>query len=99
MSTYVRTFELVNEKAVSLSLSLDPEIVFGDFEQAIKQALDLSFLTAEFRGYYFHFSQALMRNFRAIGVQQAYRSDDGAFRFLRRTAALAFVPVQCVKLA
>ena len=61
MSTYVRTFELVNEKAVSLSLSLDPEIVFGDFEQAIKQALDLSFLTAEFRGYYFHFSQALMR--------------------------------------
>ena len=80
-ATYVRMFKLVKEKAVSLSLSLDPEIVLGDFEQAIKQAVDLCFLTAEFMGCYFHFSQALMRKFQAIGLQQAYRSDYEACKF------------------
>ena len=98
-TTYVRTFELVKEKAVSLSLSLDPKIVLSDFEQAIKQAVDLCFLTAEFKGCYFHFSQALMRRFQAIGLQQAYSSDDEACRFLRRTADLAFVPVWFVRIA
>ena len=47
----------------------------------------------------FHLSQALMRKFQAIGLQQTYRSDEEACRFLRRTAALAFVPVRFVRLA
>ncbi len=96
-ATYVKTFELMKDKAVSLSV--DPEIVLGDFEQAIKQAVDLCFLSAEFRGCYFHFSQALMRKFQAVGLQQVYRSDEEACRFLIRTAALAFVPVRFVRLA
>ena len=46
----LRVFELVKNKTVSLSLSLDPKTVLGDFEQGIKQAVDLCFLSAEFRG-------------------------------------------------
>ena len=48
---------------------------------------------------YYRFSQALMRKFQNIGLQVAYREDANVNRFLRRTAALAFVPVRFVRLA
>ena len=59
---YIRAFELVKQRATSLHISVDPEIVLADFELAIKQAVELCFPTTDFGGCYFHFSQALMRN-------------------------------------
>ena len=98
-ATYVRAFELVKQKAHSLHVSLEPQIILSDFELAIKQAVELSFPTTDFRGCYYHFSQALMRKFQNIGLQVAYREDANVNRFLRRTAALAFVPIRFVRLA
>ncbi len=98
-ATYARAFELVKQKAQSLQVSLQPRITLSDFELAIKQAVELSFPTTEFRGCYYHFSQALMRKFQNLGLQVDYRQDEDANRFLRRTAALAFVPVRFVRLA
>ena len=40
-----------------------------------------------------------MRKFQNIGLQVAYREDANVNRFLRRTAALAFVPIRFVRLA
>ena len=97
--TYSRLFELVKQKVVSFGLSLDPSKFLGDFELAIKQSVDLTFPLAEFKGCYFHFTQALMRKFQTIGLQVAYRSDEEAKQFLRKTAALAFVPTKFVRLA
>ena len=71
----------------------------GDFELAIKQAVDLSFPMSNFKGCYFHFSQAIMRKFQALGLQMAYRNNEEAKRFLRKTAGLAFVPIRFVRLA
>ena len=97
--TYSRLLELVKRKTVSLELNLSPSKFLGDFELAIKQAVDLCFPLADFKGCYFHFSQALMRKFQALGLQVAYRSDEEAKQFLRTTAALAFVPIRFVRLA
>ena len=95
----MRVLELVKQKADSLQVSLEPQIVLSDFELAIKQAVELSFPTTDFRGCYYHFSQALIRKFQNCGLQVAYREDANVNRFLRRTAALAFVPVHFVRLA
>ena len=95
-ATYVRVLELEKQKADSLQVSLEPQIVLSDFELAIKQAVELSFPTTDFRGCYYHFSQALMRK---CGLHVAYREDANVNRFIRRTAALAFVPVCFVRLA
>ena len=97
--TYSRLLELVKRKTVSLELNLSPSKFLGDFELAIKQAVDLCFPLADFKGCYFHFSQALMRKFQALGLRVAYRSDEEAKQFLRTTAALAFVPIRFVRLA
>ena len=74
--TYSRLLELVKRKTVSLELNLSPSKFLGDFELAIKQAVDLCFPLADFKGCYFHFSQALMRKFQALGLQVACRSDE-----------------------
>ena len=98
--TYSRLLELVKRKTVSLELNLSPSKFLGDFKLAIKQAVDLCFPLADFKGCYFHFSQALMRKFQALGYRYiAYRSDEEAKQFLRTTAALAFVPIRFVRLA
>ena len=81
-ATYVRAFELVKQKAHSLYVSHEPQIILSDFELAIKQAVELSFPTTDFRGCYYHFSQALMRKFQNIGLQVAYREDANVNRFL-----------------
>ena len=97
--TYSRLLELIKQKTVSLGFNLAPSRFLGDFELAIKQAVDLRFPLADFKGCYFHFSQALMRKFQALGLQMEYRNDDEAKQFLRTTAALAFVPTRFMRLA
>ena len=97
--TYVRLFDVVKQKAISLHENFEPDIILSDFELAIKQAVELSFPVTEFRGCYYHFSQALMRKFQNLGLQVAYREVQEVNQFLRRTAALAFVPVRYVRLA
>ena len=44
-ATYV---ELVKQKAHSLHVCLEPQIILSDFELAIKQAVELSFPTTDF---------------------------------------------------
>lgn len=97
--TYSRLLELIKQKTVSLGFNLAPSRFLGDFELAIKQAVDLCFSLADFKGCYFHFSQVLMRKFQALGLQMEYRNDDEAKWFFHTTAALAFVPTRFARLA
>ncbi len=55
--------------------------------------------TAEIKGCYYHYCQCLNRKIQQIGLQAAYREDADLNRFVRRTAALAFVPPRYVRLA
>ena len=90
--TYQRTLELLKKKAEELHLDLSPSVVLSDFELAIIQAAELSFPTADIKGCYYHYCQCLNRNVQNLGLQVAYREDHHLNSFIRKTAALAFVP-------
>ena len=92
------TRDYLNSSSERRSL-LSSNCLLASFLEAVKQAVDLCFPLADFKGCYFHFSQALMQKFQALGLQVAYRSDEETKQFLRTTAALAFVPIRFVRLA
>lgn len=63
-----------------------------DFESAIWGALRKVLPTVKIMGCVFHWTQALWRKIQALGLQSAYTSDNGTFKFLRRVMALPFLP-------
>jgi len=81
---------MVKEAALDLGLNLTPFSVLSDFEQALINGLWLNFLTAERRGCYYHYSQAIWQKIQALGLQEEYRSEDRSF--VQKTPAL-FPPV------
>ena len=97
--TYQRMLTMVQQKATSLGTVLDPPAFLADFELAIKQAVQLAFPTAEYKGCYFHFCQALMRKVQSLGLQVQYQNDTELRTFIKKVAALAFVPPRFVRVA
>ena len=97
--TYQRMLTLVKQKATSLGTVLDPPAFLADFELAIKQAVQLAFPTAEYQGCYFHFCQSLMRRVQRLGLQVQYQDDSELRSFIKKVAALAFVPPRFVRVA
>ena len=97
--TYQDVFEVLKEKCADLDLQLGPTTVMSDFELAIIHAVELAFPLTTPKGCFFHFCQCLNRKIQALGLQVAYREDAGIRSFVRKTAALAFVPVRFVPLA
>ena len=67
---YNRMFMMVKEAALNLGLKLSPLSVLSDFEQA------LNFPTAQYRGCYYHYSQAIWRKVQASGLQEEYKAED-----------------------
>ena len=99
-STYNRMFMMVKEAALNLGLDLTPSSVLSDFEQALTNALRLNFPTAEHRGCYHQYSQAIWRKVQALGLQQEYISEDGILKsFVQKTAATCFVPPSFIRVA
>ena len=97
--TYERAMNLVRQKADVLQLTLNPQTV-SDFEQPIKQAIQLTFPDAQFQGCYYHFCQAIMQKTHTLGLQVQYQDDTlGLKSFIRKTAALAFVPIPFIHFA
>ena len=92
--TYERVFRIIQEKADQLGLNLMPQTVLSDFELAIMQALRTIFPAAVVKGCYFHFCQALMRKVQHLHLQIPYQQNGDVRVFVRKTAALAFVPLR-----
>ena len=93
-------FMMVKESALDLGLDLTPSSVLSDFEQALINAFRLNFRTAEHRGCYYHYSQAIWQKVQALGLQEEYRSEDGILKaFVQKTAATCFVPPSFVRVA
>ena len=58
-ATYNRMSMMVKEAALNLGLELTPLSVLSDFEQALINSVRLNFPTAQHRGCYYHYSQAI----------------------------------------
>ena len=81
-------------------LDLTPSSVLSDFEQAFMDALQLNFPTAEHRGCYYHYSQAIWQKVQALGLQEECSSEDGILKsFVQNTEATCFVPPKFVRVA
>jgi len=80
--------DLVNTAGLSVRVNT----VVSDFEKALWRAVMEMLPQVNHRGCLFHWSQAIMRKMRALGLQTAYQTDRKTHRFCRSLFALAFLP-------
>ena len=74
-ATYNRTFMTVKEAVLNFGLELTPSSVLSDFEQALINSIRLNFPTAQHRGCYYHYSQAIWQKVQALGLQEEYKAE------------------------
>ena len=93
--TYERVFMILAQKAQNaFGIDFAPSIIVSDFEIAIMQAAKTVFPAVATKGCYFHFCQALLRKLQQLGLQTTYQQNQEVSSFVRRTAALAFLPLR-----
>ena len=77
--------------------SWPPSSVLSDFEQAL---IRLNFPTAQHRGCYYHYSQAIWQKVQALGVWEEYKAEDEILKsFVQKTAAICFIPPAYIRVA
>jgi hypothetical protein len=91
--TYVRLFNLLKTEAIKIHRQLTPNVVHIDFESAVIGALRSEF-GIEPTGCLFHFSQSILRNMAANGLQTMYNNNNPpeVRQTIRRLMAIALVP-------
>ena len=97
--SYNRFFMAVKEEAMDRDVVFAPSEVMTDYELGLVQSLALSFPGAAIRGCHFHFAQCLWRKVQRIGLVEEYKENPDFRDFIQRSAALAFVPVNFVRVA
>jgi hypothetical protein len=92
-ATYVRLFQLLQQKATQANLQLRPAVIHVDFEQAVMAAIRSEF-HIEPSGCLFHFCQSVLRHLQQTGLQVAYNTNapPEVRTWIRRLIALALVP-------
>ena len=63
------------------------------------QSLELQFPSACIHDCYFHFTQCLWRKVQSLGLVEEYKEDGSIRQFIQKSAAIAFVPSNFVRVA
>ncbi|XP_068231288.1 uncharacterized protein [Palaemon carinicauda] len=63
-----------------------------DYEKAMWKVLPEVLPNAKVKGCVFHWTQAVWRKVQEVGLQHAYKHDDGTYKYLRKVMALPFLP-------
>ena len=90
-------FSKIRDRMADLDLIFSPSTIITVFEASIIPAIQHNFPTANHRGCYFHFTQAIWRQVQTSGLQPAYDSDDRVHSTIRGLMALAFLPVPALR--
>ena len=93
LTTYLRIFRLLQDKALELGLVFAPKTFQIDFETAVIRAINTIYPSSNIKGCLFHFSQAILRNISIKGLTE-YRNNDNLHKLVRRTSALPFLPIE-----
>ena len=92
-NTYVRLFRIIKDAATHLQLNFSPDCVSMDFEMACIQGFRTEFPNAHISGCMFHFCQCIWRKTQELGLTEDYRENPDIRKFIRRLAAMYFVPL------
>ena len=85
------------EEALKCGVRFSPDEIMTDFEFALVQSLELEFPGARIHGCYFHFSQCLWRKVQILGLVEEYKENTANRRFIQKSAAIAFNPLNFVR--
>lgn len=88
---------MVKEELQDRGLTFSPQQIVQDFEIGLIQSMQLQFTGAEVLGCYFH--QCLYRWVLRNGFSALYEERDVFYSLVRVIAALAFVPLDRVRIA
>ena len=92
-------FLAVKKAAMDRGLQIAPAEVMTDYELALVQSLLLAFPGAVQHGCHFHFAQCLWRRVQRLGLVEEYKDNPEIRKFIQSSAALAFVPLNFVRIA
>ena len=96
---YNRLFLIIKEEMQNRDFIFQPNRIMIDFEIALLQSIQLHFPGLDLSGCYFHFHQCLYRWIQKNGHSIEYNLKEELYNFVRRCAALAFVPLSTIRLA
>lgn len=75
-----------------LAPNVDPEFIVTDFERALQVSLQAAFPRARLTGCLWHYSRAVCRNVRTLGLHALVRDVDNARRIVRMAMGIPLAP-------
>ena len=94
---YQRMLEILRRQLRKRNKNLPVKEIICDFELGFKNAVETDFPQVRIRGCYFHFTKALLKRIKEIGLFNNYRNDPLLNAFLRKIMAVGFLPVFFVR--
>ena len=94
---YRRMLEVLRRQLRKRNKNLPVKEIICDFELGFKNAVETDFPQVRIRGCYFHFTKALLKRIKEIGLFNSYRDDPLLNAFLRKIMAVGFLPVFFVR--
>ena len=88
-----------HQETLKSGVHFSPDEIMTDFELALVQALELAFPGACIHGCYFNFSQCLWRKVQRLDLVEEYKEDSAIRRFIQRSATIAFIPLNFVRVS
>ncbi|XP_008544919.1 uncharacterized protein LOC103569414 [Microplitis demolitor] len=86
-STYFKFLKVLKESIPSFA----PKLIMIDFEEAVRDALKITYPDIHISGCNFHYNQCLWRHIQLYGLQRQYNTDVNFAANIKLLTALAFI--------
>ena len=96
-ASYLEAFQQIKQLCFDKKICINPTRVSCDFEEALHQALQITFPNIELKGCMFHYCQALLRKINNIGYKNRYLNDERFKYWIRQFMILAVIPIDHLK--
>ena len=90
--TYYKVINIVWDAIAGLGSVFDPKIIMSDFESGFIEAVRKQFPTANHKGCFFHYAQAVWKKVQDLGLVISFRDDDEIKDLVHSCFAFAFLP-------
>ncbi|CAF1045622.1 unnamed protein product, partial [Brachionus calyciflorus] len=91
---YNKLLDKLKLAAEKLGFFLNPDLIVSDYEAAVINALKTKIFNASIKGCHFHYTQALWKNVRLIGLTNKYSENASIREWLNYFKSLPFVPFE-----